>query len=255
MVRQSDKRKYFRFPAYDDNEGVKRKSQRNREMFDGFLNDGFDNRRKQHQQIQSVEIDRVEMTDEPDYFGSDRMENQKQEYSSAPRKSISTAKTPFHDKQIVLPDKQIARKNYSSDSTQESLQSEQADFSNKFIETDRLGIARYKKHTRPGRSLESSYHLPGENPEKIFTPKYIPASTINDSVPANNHDELKNKERISESLKEIAESNRLIMEFDSDMLDEDNEISDEKAKHQRLDKSLSGIIANEDTSSTNQYFN
>jgi len=85
MVRMnsSDKRKHFRFPAYDDETGVK-------------LNRRAQNRRAQNNRrlderpvMDNVVLDPVEMVDEPKFFGNDEVENIKTRPVAETSRSIS----------------------------------------------------------------------------------------------------------------------------------------------------------------------
>ncbi|AQP52906.1 hypothetical protein CBF34_06970 [Vagococcus penaei] len=252
MERQSRTRKHFRFPAYDDDEGVKLKTKKERDLFQDFLDDGFVHRTKFNLSSQESEIDPVEMTDEPDYFGSDRMESQKQVYSSPRTSRNIQAKTPFHEKHLTLPDKKIAQKNYTTGNKSNSLKSEQSNFSNRLVETDRLGKARYQNRGRSRQQFQSSYHLPGDDEGKIFKPKHIPASMIDDTYDTKLKS-VENKQELMSELRKTADENQLRMAFDPDYLETATEPKNEN-KHQRLDKSLSGIMADENTSSAGHYF-
>lgn len=259
-----DKREHFRFPVYDDKIGVKLNRKNKRDFLKGFLDDGFIYEDEREAYENKIEIDPVDMIEEPDYFGSDKLLSQNDVVASPKRQSqfVSKTVTIESDRPKKGPDKgdvYVA----SSVETDASYQSPQAAFSNKFYEADHYGKAKHSKHIK--NTFESSYNLPGEKNQTIFKPKHIPASLIDeDNRPKHT------RELIVDELRRAASENLLVLESDNPTSlngVESNPVSIEgvpshhkpainnkKKKNQRLDKSLSGIMADEANANMDHYY-
>lgn len=260
MMNFSDKRKHFRFPAYDDETGVKLNRQpqsvsNTRQTFGSQQND-------------KVILDPVEMVAEPTYFGEDglpEMEIERAEPNRVVQRKIERKKPtqatvkqqPSPEKKVSLNSEDVAIKTMNNQVYAEPVEQEynapQSSFSNKLYETDRNGQAKYRKKYNNRKPFESSYHLPGENPQELFKPKYIPASLIEDK-PTKKSD-IESTELVKE-LRKVSEENLLLMdEMDPvEMIDDDTSEKKVEKKNHRLEKSLSGIMKDESSQHLDNYY-
>ncbi|MGX7023724.1 hypothetical protein [Vagococcus hydrophili] len=267
MLNLSDNREHFRFPAYDDEIGVKLEKKRSREFLKDILDDGFvynepvsfpkNSARKSKKN--NIAIDPVEIIDAPDYFGKEAvLETEK--ISAEPKAS----KTAFHEKKVKLDKKTVSieNKNTYMASSGQDYKSPQSSFSNNLFETDNYGNAKHKKTDKGRSQFESTYDLPGEKNKTIFKPKHIPASLIEDKNiedrPAHN------RELIVDELRKVSTNNLMLMEeqvvldpvygenFDADSVEEIETM--DKKKNQRLEKTLSGIIEEEGSMKLDSYY-
>lgn len=267
MLNLSDKREHFRFPAYDDEVGVKLKKKRNREFLKDILDDGFvynepisfPNNSIRKKTKNNIAIDPVEIIDAPDYFGKEAvLETEK--ISAEPKVS----KTAFHEKKVKLDKKTVSieKKNTYVVSNSQDYKSPQSSFSNNLFETDNYGNAKHKKADRGRSQFESSYDLPGEKSKTIFQPKHIPASLIEDK---GSEDRPKhNRELIVDELRKVSTNNLMMMEeqivldpvygesFNNESVVEVEKIDNKK--NQRLEKTLSGIIEDESSMKLDSYY-
>ncbi|MGO3731589.1 MAG: hypothetical protein ACTJHC_00275 [Vagococcus sp.] len=268
MLAPSDKRKHFRFPVYEDETGVKLTKKNNRGFLRDVLDDGFDYKTSRIPEMKDMsprimELDPVEMVDAPDYFGTDGLPDVN-EVVEAPR-SIKKERTAFEEKKVTLKQAKPrdtathkAGKNLYAEPKTASFKAPQSSFSNKYYEMDAYGHAKHRKIEKKKASFESSYHLPGEVDKTMFRPKHIPASLIEED--ANYERPRHNRETIVDELRKVSSSNLLLMEEpdldDETVMEQGNQaISGSKKKNQRLEKSLSGIIADEATPHMdNNYF-
>ena len=211
MLNLSDKRQYFRFPAYDDEVGVKLVSNKRRDFLKDVLEDGFvyqeqqsySKRQKKQNVIKTMNIDQVEMVDTPDYFGYGEKEG-----------IVETPVTPKHkptafkQKQVTLEKKQTKIENNTyAEPSHGAYTSPQSSFSNKLFETDVTGKAKYQNNDRKRSKFESSYDLPGAKGKSMFKPKHIPASLIEDEVAPKHH-----RDVLVEELRKASQGNLLLLE-------------------------------------------
>lgn len=264
MLNLSDKRKHFRFPVYDDETGVKLQRKRNREFLKDILDDGFVYKNEEPYSVQAkainnTDIDPVEMIDAPDYFGQDGLVDT-EEIKAVPK----VQKTAFHEKRIKLDQKVVPVKdnNYVVPEKKE-YRSPQSSFSNEYLETDTYGNVKHHKSDKRRSKFESSYDLPGEKGKNIFQPKHIPASIIEDEQ---KEDRPKHgRELLVDELRKASSNNLLLMEEEVilDPIIDEVDVNDdhlkevpstEKKKNQRLEKTLSGIIAEEGSTKLDSYY-
>lgn len=263
MMIFSDKRKHFRFPVYDDETGVKlnRPSQQ--------LGDNA-KRTVSSQENDTVILDPIEMVSEPKYFGEDglpEMEIERAEPNRSVQQKINVkkAKTPLTSKTVTpkktaektvnlnnsnIEIKKMTNQVYAEPSEQE-YKAPQSSFSNKLYETDQNGQAKYRKRHHNRKPFSSSYHLPGENPQDLFKPKYIPASLIDDKPASNSEIE---STQVMKELRQSAKDHLLMMdELDPvEMVDDTTPIS--AKKNNRLEKSLSGIMQDESRQDSDNFY-
>lgn len=268
MMNTSDKRKHFRFPAYDDEAGVKLNRHNTRNQFLHDIKDGYSHHQG-NDGNHSIVLDRVDMVGAPDYFGQDGLPNMTTEKASPKnrqpvipiKKAAYTKKevTKKEDKPKTLQEeeevlvRQLNNQQYVEPKHQE-YKSPQSSFSNKLYETDHSGRAKYKKREHRSVKFESSYSLPGENKKTIFKPKHIPVSMIEEEV-SQPLDSPEKDEVMSDILK-LTRDNMMMMIDDAVMLDDDHtgDQSDKKTNN-RLEKSLSTIMEDEaNINKKNNYF-
>ncbi|MEG0254525.1 hypothetical protein [Vagococcus sp.] len=265
MLNLSDKRQHFRFPVYDDETGVKLPKKRNREFLKDILDDGFVYSKqapikREEKIVNNYNMDPVEIIDAPDYFGHDGLEDT-EDISAAPK----TQKTAFHEKRIKLDQKTVPVKNSGTyvEPEKKDYKSPQSSFSNKFFETDNYGNAKHQKTDSRRSKFESSYDLPGEKGKNIFQPKHIPASLIEDSYEEERPRH--SRELIVDELRKASSDNLLLMEEEvilDPIIEEVEPVSTlinetpslDKKKNQRLEKTLSGIIAEEGSTKLDSYY-
>ena len=259
-----DKREHFRFPVYDDKIGVKLNRKNKRDFLKGFLDDGFIYEDEREAYENKIEIDPVDMIEEPDYFGSDKLLSQSEVVASPKRQSQFVSKTVTIEKEH--PSKGADKEDVyiaTKEEADASYQSPQATFSNKFYEADHSGKAKHSKPTN--NRFESSYNLPGEKNKTIFKPKHIPASLIDEEDRPKHAREL-----IVEELRRAASENLLVLEpnkptslnsaeanpvsIEGVPANHNPAINHKKKKNQRLDKSLSGIMADEANANMDHYY-
>lgn len=260
MMNLSDKRKNFRFPAYDDEVGVKLNRKKSRQFLSD-IDDGFDFEEKIFNEDTDENVftlDPVEMIDEPKVFGEDGLPDV-EVIQASPKKIIKkdnevpyrkNKKTETKQKTIKELEKEVkkpsvvhtAEKEYAKQDN-EDYKAPQSSFSNKLYDITSQGQAKYNKSKKQDKvSFESSYHLPGENKTKMFKPKHIPASMIDEASihqrPSSEKDEL------MEELRKMTQDNLLMME-DEEVLNNKQAV---KKETNRLEKTLTGIMQDESNS-------
>lgn len=259
MLNLSDKRQHFRFPAYDDEIGVKLVKNNKREFLKDILDDGFVYKKQEsslnsskNKKIKTLNIDPVEMVEDPDYFGYNQEITPTEEIKATPRER--TAEFLQKEVKIEKEKKIFNNHTYVAAETKEYV-SPQSTFSNKLVETDAYGNAKYHKVDRKSSKFESSYNLPGAKGNNMFKPKHIPASLIDDSQDMPRH----SREVLVDELRRASSGNLLLLEDDvilDPIIDqvgvfpEETSVNElpEKKKNQRLEKTLSGIMADERSS-------
>ena len=262
MMNFSDKRKHFRFPAYDDETGVKLNRQQH--SIDN------PNRTSESSQADKVILDPVEMVSEPKYFGEDglpeieieraeptRLVQQKVEIKKPKQVVTPTQAIPKKsvDKNVSLNSEDVAIKKMNNQVYAEPFEQEykapQSSFSNKLYETDRNGQAKYRKKYNSRKPFESSYHLPGENSQELFKPKYIPASLIEDKIEKKNEVD---SSQLIQDLRKASEENLLLMDEIDPVEMVDETLASSSKKNNRLEKSLSGIMKDESSQHLDNYY-
>lgn len=265
MMNFSEKRKHFRFPAYDDESGVK---------LNRPPQQSSDNAKRtvSNQENDTVILDPIEMVAEPKYFGGDGLPEVEIERAEPTRSvqqqiNVKKPKTPLTSKTTV-PKKPVEKTvNLNTDNVEiktmnnqvyaepskQEYKAPQSSFSNKLYETDRNGQAKYRKRYNNRKPFESSYHLPGENPQDLFKPKYIPASLIEDKPVSKSVVE---PTQVIKDLRKAAEDNFLMMdELDpAEMVDETTKTPKVTKKNHRLEKSLSGIMQDESSQHLDNFY-
>lgn len=266
MLNLSDKRQHFRFPAYDDEVGVKLVNNKRRDFLKDVLDDGFVYKKPESyfprgenkkDNIKTLNIDPVDMVDAPDYFGYN--ENSEREEVEGIERSRTAA---FHQKEVIIEKnaKTLTNNNTYVEPTNVHYTAPQSSFSNKLFETDANGNAKYNKVDRRGSRFESSYDLPGAKGKSMFKPKHIPASLIEDEDEKPRH----SREVIVNELRKASSGNLLLLE-DEVILDpvaepidvtsaESPTVMPEKKKNQRLEKTLTGIIEDESNPKLDSYY-
>ncbi|MBO0477282.1 hypothetical protein DOK76_09375 [Vagococcus sp. DIV0080] len=265
MLNLSDKRQHFRFPAYDDEIGVKLVNNKRRDFLKDVLDDGFVYKKQESylpnasktkkDKIKSLTIDPVDMVDAPDYFGYEEMEE-------TPHALPKERAAAYRQKEVkVEKGTRVLENNTYIEPSPTNYTAPQSSFSNKLFEADSYGNAKYTNRERRGSKFESSYDLPGMNGKSLFKPKHIPASLIDDqdmSQPKHSRDV------IVEELRKASQASFLMLE-DEVVLDpiidsvelpitETPSLVPEKKKNQRLEKTLSGIIAEEGSTKLDSYY-
>lgn len=269
-MNSSDKRKHFRFPVYDDEAGVKlNRRTKKQETRDRLYSSSADN----------VVLDPVEMVAEPDFFGEDglpEIEVERAKPSRAVQQQIIRKPVPKQvnrqperrvepkleykqdKRQVSLEDEDVSIKKmddqvYAQPSKQE-YKAPQSTFSNKLYEADQNGQAKYRKRYSGKKPFKSSYNLPGENSKDYFKPKYIPASLIEDEPPKFNE---KESSELIEDLRKASQENMFLINEQQEQMSHSNEETKKEGqpkKHQRLEKSLSGIIEDESSQHLDNYY-
>ncbi|MFW7419139.1 hypothetical protein ACODH8_02970 [Vagococcus fluvialis] len=265
MLNLSDKRQHFRFPAYDDEIGVKLVKNNKREFLKDILDDGFvykkqesnlgSRKKNEINKIKTLNIDPIDMVDEPDYFGyTEKNTPVQEEIKAIPRERTAV----FLQKEVKVDQERKTLNNHTYvETSSKEYVSPQSTFSNNLVETDTYGNAKYNKVDRKRSKFESSYNLPGAKGSGMFKPKHIPASLIDDSNERPRH----SRDVIVDELRKVSSGGLLLLEDDVildpiidqvEMISEENTESigtfPEKKKNQRLEKTLSGIIADEGSS-------
>ena len=267
MLNLSDKRQHFRFPAYEDEVGVKLVNNKRRDFLKDVLDDGFvykkpetyfPNEKTKKDNIKTLNIDPVEMVDAPDYFGYS------EEADAEQNPTLDRSRTAaFHQKEVTIEKTtKTLNNNTYAEPSHSQYTSPQSSFSNKLFETDATGKAKYNKNDRRGSKFESTYDLPGVKGKTMFKPKHIPASLIEE--PADDEKPRHSRELIVDELRKASRGSLLLLE-DEVILDPvvepvditltDNPVLvQEKKKNQRLEKTLSGIIEDEANPKLDSYY-
>lgn len=250
MIRLTESRKHYRFPAYEDEAGVKLNRKRNREFLKDILEDDFvyDRERQEKNKRNLFDMDKVEMVDEPVYFGSDRLEESVKSASPKRRRPVAVSSQKSEPlKKYENPEldiKKLDRQTAYVD-PKKNYQAKEASYANRFFETNQKGKAKHQLPNTHRRSFESSYRLPGETEKKSFEPKYIPVSMIEETDVRYSDDK---KSTLVNELKQASTDHLMSMEPTSAQLHTNDLNNDEQTlskKNNRLDKSLSGIMKDE----------
>lgn len=250
MVRLSESRKNFRFPAYDDNEGVKLNRKRRRDFLKDVLNDDFvyDSQRKDKNKRNLIDMDKVDMAEDPVYFGTDQLDSYvKKATPNRPRPVAAQVSKPHEDSSpFERPTRKDEQHRYESAfvDPKERYRAPEASYANRFYETNEKGSAKHQLPVSRRRKFESSYRLPGEPEKKAFEPKYIPVSMIEATKQGYSNPK---KEELKHQIKKRAQDQFMTMDTTS-MTDNHSNNTEEQLlskKNNRLDKSLSGIMKDE----------
>ncbi|MFW7412063.1 hypothetical protein ACODIN_06070 [Vagococcus fluvialis] len=269
MLNLSDKRQHFRFPAYDDEIGVKLVSNRKRDFLKDVLDDGFVYREQEsyfpeskksvnHKTNKTLKIDAIDMVDTPDYFGYE--EEEKSESIKMVQKNRTAA---FKQKEVTVEKgrRTLENNTYIEPKTSDYT-SPQSSFSNKLFEADQYGNAKYHKRDRNRSKFESSYDLPGTKGNGMFKPKHIPASLIEESheneLPRHSRDVIVDELRKASSGSLLMIEDEVILDPIIDSVEITADVAPtlvpEKKKNQRLEKTLSGIIEEEGSTKLDSYY-
>ncbi|MGY3750698.1 hypothetical protein [Vagococcus acidifermentans] len=273
MITMTDERRFYRFPAFDDETGVKLTKKNKRKLFENDFNDSY---KYSTNYTEEIEFDTVEY----------------QDYDGYEHTSQNRPQTAYH-----APQSEYANKIY--DKQEDSP----------VIRPGSPLNTRYGAHNDGGTGFHSSHQLPREEAPKRFRPKYIPASMIEDdslttysqeqiiselrknranfSLATDTDDESDNPAYFSKSQhndvpmtrSEFKKQTKDTSSFSVDKMasfipkslkgfgnkqsdaqqetayfKKHSEEAADKRKKQRLDKSLSGIIANETTTHSNNFY-